>query len=153
MSRIELQTFVRAPVERCFDLSLSVDVHLDSMAATDERAVAGVTSGVLALGDTVTWEARHLGRRRRLSVRISAHDRPRTFRDEIVSGPFRRFVHDHAFEPVDGGTSMRDALEFSSGFPPLDRFVLSLHLRRLLVRRNETIRRIAESKEWRQFLG
>jgi hypothetical protein len=48
---IELETFIAAPPERCFDLSLSVELHLDSTAATRERAIAGRTSGVLALGD------------------------------------------------------------------------------------------------------
>jgi hypothetical protein len=51
MVRIELQTFMAAPPERCFDLSLSVDLHLDAAAATGERAVAGTTSALLRLGD------------------------------------------------------------------------------------------------------
>ena len=90
MSRIELTTVIAAPLERCFDLSLSVDVHLESTAHTDERVVAGPMSGVLALGDEITWEARHLGRRRQLAMRVSAYDRPRMFRDELVRGPLRK---------------------------------------------------------------
>jgi hypothetical protein len=38
---IELETFIAAPPERCFELSLSVELHLDSTAATRERAIAG----------------------------------------------------------------------------------------------------------------
>ena len=152
MSRIELETFIAAPPERCFDLSLSVEIHLDSTAHTGERVVAGPTSGLLGPGDTVTWEARHLGRRRRLTVRITAHDRPRTFRDEMVRGPFRRMRHDHRFEPEAGGTRMLDAFEFSSGFPPLDALVLAPHLRRLLLQRNAMIREAAEGDEWRRYL-
>ena len=60
MSRIELETRIDAPPERCFDLSRSVELHLEAAAATDERAVDGVTAGLLGAGDTVTWEARHL---------------------------------------------------------------------------------------------
>jgi ligand-binding SRPBCC domain-containing protein len=144
VSRIELETQIDAAPERCFDLSRSVELHLEAAAATGERAVDGVTSGLLGAGDTVTWEARHLGRRRRLTVRITAYDRPCSFRDEQVRGPFRRFVHDHLFEPADGGTCMRDVLKFTSGFPLLDRLVLAPHLRRFLRRRNELIRRTAE---------
>ena len=129
MRRIECETLIGAPPERCFDLS----------------AVAGVTSGLLGEGDIVTWEAHHLGRRRRLTVRISAYDRPRFFRDEQVRGPFRRLAHDHLFEPVDGGTRMRDVFEFASGLPLLDRLVLAPHLRRFLRRRNELIKRTAEA--------
>jgi ligand-binding SRPBCC domain-containing protein len=147
MSRIELTTLIAAPLERCFDLSLSVDVHLESTAHTEERVVAGPMSGVLALGDEITWEARHLGRRRRLAMRVSAYDRPRMFRDELVRGPLRKLVHDHFFERLAQGTEMRDVLEFESGFRLLDALVLARHFRRLLVRRNETIKRLAESAD------
>ena len=145
MSRIELETRIDAPSERCFDLSRSVELHLEAAAATGERAVDGVTSGLLGVGDTVTWEARHLGRRRRLTVRITAYDRPRFFRDEQVRGPFRRFVHDHFFDPADRATRMQDVLEFASSFPLVDRLVLAPHLRRFLLRRNELIKRAAEA--------
>jgi ligand-binding SRPBCC domain-containing protein len=146
VSRIELETPIDAPPERCFDLSRSIELHLEAAASTGERAVGGVTSGLLGAGDTVTWEARHLGRWWRLTVRIATYDRPRFFRDEQVHGPFRRLVHDHLFEPADGGTLMRDVFEFSSGLPLLDRVVLAPHLRRFLVRRNELIRRRAEDR-------
>ena len=146
MSRIECETLIDAPPERCFDLSRSVELHLEAAAPSGERAVGGVASGFLGAGDAVTWEARHLGRRWRLTVRITAYDRPRFFRDEQVRGPFRRMVHDHLFEPADGGgTRMRDVFEFASRFPLVDRLVLAPHLRRFLRRRNELIRRTAEA--------
>ncbi len=147
MSRIELTTLIAASPERCFDLSLSVDVHLESTAHTDERVVAGPMSGVLALGDEITWEARHLGRRRQLAMRVSAYDRPRMFRDELVRGPLRKLVHDHFFERLDQGTEMRDVFEFESALRVVDALVLAPHFRRLLVRRNETIKSLAESAE------
>ena len=145
MSRIECETLIAAPPERCFDLSRSVELHLESAAGTGERAIDGVTSGLLDEGDTVTWEARHLGRRRRLTVRIAAYDRPRFFRDEQVRGPFRHMVHDHLFEDADGATRMRDVFEFESGFPLLDRLVLAPYLRGFLRRRNELIKRRAQA--------
>jgi ligand-binding SRPBCC domain-containing protein len=146
VSRIECETLIGAPPERCFDLSRSVELHLEAAASTGERAVGGVTSGLLGAGDTVTWEARHLGRRWRLTVRIEAYDRPRFFRDEQVRGPFRRLAHDHFFEAANGGTRMRDVFELASGLPPLDRLVLAPHLRRFLERRNELIKRTAEAR-------
>jgi ligand-binding SRPBCC domain-containing protein len=152
MSRIELQTLIDAPAERCFDLSLSVELHLHSTADTRERVVAGRSSGVFELGDHVTWEARHLGLRHRLSMTISAYDRPHMFRDELVRGPFRRLVHDHFFEPSEQGTLMRDVFEFTSAVPPLDALVLRPHLRRLLLRRNRTIAELAESDGWRDYV-
>jgi ligand-binding SRPBCC domain-containing protein len=122
---IQLETFIGAPPERCFDLSLSVDLHLASTARTEER----------------------------VAVRITGYDRPRMFRDEMVTGPFRRMRHDHRFEAAHGGTRMHDEFEFSTVFPPLDALVLAPHLRRLLVLRNETIRHAAEGDGWRRYLG
>jgi ligand-binding SRPBCC domain-containing protein len=152
VSRIELQTVISAPIERCYDLSLSVELHLRSTASTGERVVAGVSSGVLALGDHVTWEARHLGLMHRLSMTISGADPPRMFRDELVRGPFRRLVHDHFFEQTDGGTLMRDVFEFSSSFRPLDALILKPHLHRLRRRRNATIKELAEGEGWRDYV-
>jgi len=152
LSLIELRTLIDAPAERCFDLSLSVELHLRSTADTGERVVAGRSSGVFELGDHVTWEARHLGLRHRLSMTISAYDRPRMFRDELVRGPLRRLVHDHFFEPVEQRTLMHDVFEFSSGIPPLDAVVLRPHLRRLLLKRNEVIAQLAEIDGWRDYL-
>ena len=77
MPVIKLETFIRAPVERVFDLARSVDVHTAAAAETIERAVAGVTSGLMELNDEVTWEGTHFGIRQRLTSRITALERPR----------------------------------------------------------------------------
>jgi len=95
---------------------------------------------MLRLGERVTWEARHLGRLRRLETEITAYERPHHFRDEQVRGPFRRFVHDHHFETADNGTRMSDVLEFAA-YPVVDGLLLAPYLRRFLVQRNESIRR------------
>jgi hypothetical protein len=143
MSRIELDTLIDAPPERCFDLSRSVELHLEATAATPERAIGGVTSGLLGAGDTVTWEAHHFDRKWRLTVRISAYDRPHSFRDEQVRGPFRRLVTTASSRRRTAAHECGDVFEFSSGFPPLDWLVLEPHLRRFLLTRNELIRRKA----------
>ena len=39
------ETRIEAPMELVFDLSLNVDAHRASMSASNERAIAGVTSG------------------------------------------------------------------------------------------------------------
>jgi ligand-binding SRPBCC domain-containing protein len=75
------------------------------------------------------------------------------FRDEMISGPFRRMRHDHWFEPRADGTLMRDEFDFASALPPFDALVLRPHLSRFLIARNETIRRVAEREEWRRYLN
>ena len=77
--------------EQAFDLSRSVDAHLGSMAKSGERAVAGVTTGLMSLGDTVTWRARHFGLPVRMTSRITQFSYPDSFTDEQERGPFRAF--------------------------------------------------------------
>ena len=144
-----MELSVDAPVERCFDLSVDVNVHIASVAATRERAIAGVVSGRMGLGDEVTWEARHLFKTRRLTSRITEWDRPRCFVDEMVTGPFKSFRHEHLFENAGLGTNMIDVFHFESPFGWVGRvgdvLILERYLRRLLETRNRYIKRIAES--------
>ncbi len=89
MPVIEQSTVIRAPIERVFDLARSIDAHQDSTGGTEERAVAGVTRGLIGMDDEVTWEARHFGVRQRLTVRVTAFDRPKHFQDIMISGAFK----------------------------------------------------------------
>lgn len=61
MPLIVLTNRIPASPARCFEMSLSVEAHTASMRHSGERVVDGVTSGVLGLGETVTWHARHCG--------------------------------------------------------------------------------------------
>jgi ligand-binding SRPBCC domain-containing protein len=147
---LRLVTHIAAPRPVCFDLSRSVDAHVASTAQTGERAVAGVTSGLLSLGDEVTWEAVHFGVRQRLRSRITEMDPPHRFVDEMVSGAFHRFRHVHEFSEEGGDTTMVDVLDFASPLGPLgrlvDALVLGRYLTRFLCRRNATLRAMAEEK-------
>ena len=149
MPRIALETTIRADVARCFDLARDLDLHRRSMEHTGERAVGGRTSGLIELGESVTWRARHFGVVLEHTSEITAFDRPRQFRDEMRRGRFRSFRHDHVFEPVPGGTRMVDVIEYAAPFGLLgrvaERLFLTAYLRRLLERRNDAIRRAAES--------
>jgi ligand-binding SRPBCC domain-containing protein len=137
---ILLATVVPTSPEQCFELSLSVDAHTASMRASGERAIAGVTSGGLVLGDQVTWRAQHFGVRFTMTSRVSEYDAPHRFVDEQVSGPFRRWWHEHRFEPAAEGTLMTDLVEFASPAGlvgrVVDHLVLEAYMTRLLVQRN-----------------
>jgi ligand-binding SRPBCC domain-containing protein len=150
LTRLELVTTVAAPAQLVFDLSCDIGTHVGSMAASGERAVAGVTSGLISLGEQVTWQARHFGIRWRMTSVISAHQRPHRFVDEMVRGPFARWYHEHRFITEPGGrTRMVDLVDYAAPAGPLGRLVDALilrrYLRRLLQRRNEHIRRLAEA--------
>jgi ligand-binding SRPBCC domain-containing protein len=159
---IELTLRVGAPRELLFDLARSIDAHAASTPGTDERPVAregGKTGGLMLLGDEVTWRARHLGVVQHLTSRIVTYDRPRHFRDSMVRGAFARFDHDHTFEE-DGpdATLMRDVFDFSSPLGPLgrafDTLYLDRYMRRLLARRAQILKALAESERevWSRFV-
>lgn len=148
MPTLVLETRIDAPVERVFDLARDVERHTETMGH-GERAVGGTTSGLLELGDVVTWRARHVGVSLELTVEVTELEAPTFFRDEQVDGPFASLTHDHHFERIDGdGTLARDEFEFASPLGPLgsvvDRLVLERYLRRLLESRNRALRSIAE---------
>lgn len=159
MPLIVLETRIRAPRERVFDLARSIDAHQASTPGTSERAVAGATSGLIGLGDEVTWRARHFGVTQHLTVRITELDRPLHFQDVMLRGAFARMRHDHEFSEdklAPGTTLMTDRFDFSAPLGPLGRLAetlfLTRYLRRFLLQRNALLKHYAESDKWRRFL-
>ncbi|HWN95876.1 MAG TPA: SRPBCC family protein [Methylomirabilota bacterium] len=156
MPCVRLFTSISAPPERVFDLARSIDAHQQSTEGTHERAVAGVTHGLIDLGDEVTWEARHFGIKQTLTVKITGFERPIRFQDIMISGAFKRMQHDHEFMAQPPGTLMVDRFEFESPIGIFgwmaDRFVLVHYMRRFLTRRNQVLKNLAESEEWRKYL-
>src|SRR5438445_10172769 len=104
------------------------------MAPSRERVIGGTTSGVLGLGDEVTWAGRHFGVTWKMTSRITELDRPRWFVDEQVRGPFAWFRHEHAFEDVGTATRMTDVVTFRAPLGPVgwaaERVVLDRYLRK-----------------------
>ncbi len=156
MPLIVVDTYIEAPPERCFDLARSVDLHIRSAGATGEKAMAGVTAGLLALGDEVTWRGRHLGMNRELACRITQFHSPHHFRDSLLHGSFAELEHDHYFKRQGKGTLMRDHFRYRAPFGAAgrlaERLVLNRYLRRFLAERCAVIKRVAESEGWRSYL-
>ena len=138
MPVIQVTTRIQAPIERCFDLARDIDLHTHSLDKTGEKAVAGVTSGLIGRGEEVTWEATHFGIRQRLTSRITSFDRPHSFRDSMVRGAFASFDHDHVFQQADGVTTMTDVFDYRSPLGILGRLADVLFLERYLTRLIET---------------
>jgi ligand-binding SRPBCC domain-containing protein len=157
MIRIELTTTIPAPIQRCFDLSRSIDLHMASTDFTGERAIAGVTSGLIGSGEEVTWSGRYFGFRITHTSRITVFESPTHFQDCMVRGMFRSFCHDHYFETYEGNTLMKDVMEFEAPLGPLSKLVeilvLARHMRRLLERRNRCIQQTAEGENWKAYLS
>jgi ligand-binding SRPBCC domain-containing protein len=145
---IRIETVIRAPIEYCFDLMRDVAFHVRSTKATGERVVAGKNSGLLSVGDEVTFEARHLGFRQRLTVRVTICERPHLFEDVMVRGAFSSMRHVHRFFESKGATRMVDEFSYVAPWGALGRaadfLFLESYLRRFLTARAEALKSAAE---------
>jgi ligand-binding SRPBCC domain-containing protein len=157
MPRILLNCYIQAPVERCFDLSRSVELHKLSTQKSAEEAIAGKVTGLLDLHDWVTWRATHLGFRQTLTSRITEFTYPTYFCDEMVKGAFKSFRHEHHFHPLGQGTEMKDIFTFQSPLGILGRaanhLFLTGYMKKLLTERNQVIRTFAETDQWKKVLA
>ena len=157
MPTIHLTTFIKAPIERVFDLSRSIDLHKKSMTKHKEEAVAGTRFGLIEKDETVTWKAKHLFKTRMLRTKITAMKKAEMFIDEQIEGDFKMMKHEHHFKPCDKGTIMIDLFSFESPYGTLGKMFnavyLTTYLRKLIEQRNSTIREFAESDKWKVLLN
>jgi ligand-binding SRPBCC domain-containing protein len=150
MPVLVIETKIHAPIELCFDLARRVDAHQLTAASTQERVVAGKLTGLLELGDWLTFEAVHLGIRQRLTARIVELERPHRFVDEMVSGAFSWLRHVHEFFEERPAVLMRDTLEWRSPLGPLgvlaDKLFVERHLHKFLLEKQRALAEYAEAQ-------
>lgn len=148
-------TLIQAPVERCFRLSASIDLHLMASADTGEEAIDGVTSGLISGGQTVTWRGRHFGWTFKHESLIDLWRPYSHFRDVMISGRFETFEHNHHFAAMNDGTRLRDEVRFSAP-GKLGKLAESLllrdHMTKFLKKRNAYLKHVAETDEWHRYL-
>lgn len=141
MQTITLETQINAPAEVCFDLIRDARIHTEITGQTNENAVVG-------LGQSVTFEGTHFGMHQRLTVKVTAFERPTLFIDEMVEGRFKSFKHIHEFTETNSVTLMRDTVEWESPLgifgKIVDKFVIRRHLTSLVSGRNARLKAIAE---------
>lgn len=157
MPKIELETVIEFDnIEVIFDLIRSIDLHKISTNNSKEEAIAGKTSGLISLDETVTWRAKHLGFTQELTSKITDFNSPVFFADEMVKGTFKSFRHEHNLEQKDGKTIVRDIFDYQSPFGILGKLADFLFLKRymtnFLIDRNKVIKEYAESGKWKQIL-
>ena len=157
MSKIHLTTIINAPIERVFDLSRSINLHKISVAHTNEVAIAGVITGLINENETVTWQAKHLFKKRQFTSKITLMEKPVHFIDEMIQGDFTRFKHEHHFKTINNGTLMIDMVEFETPFGALgylvNKIYLKNYLQKLLIKRNDVIKDYAETQKYKAILN
>ena len=150
MPTIKLFTKIKAPKKDVFNLSRNIDFHQLSTHKTNEKGIAGRTSGLIKLGETVTWRAKHLGVYQTLTSKITEMNPYEGFTDEMVQGIFKSIKHQHIFnEEQEGFTIMEDIFFYESPLGVLgkiaDFIFLKNYLRELLIKRNNLIKNTLEN--------
>ena len=157
MPLIHITTFIAAPVERVFDLCRSINLHKISTQQTNEKAIAGTTSGLINKDETVTWEAKHLYKIRRFTSKITELKYPSCFIDTMIHGDFASFEHGHHFKSINNGTIMIDVLQFETPYGFIgklfNRFYLKKYIENFLLQRNNVIKDYAETTKWKAILS
>jgi len=156
MPTILLETIINAPIDRCYDLARSIELHQDGAGKTKEKAIHGITSGLIDLGESVTWRAKHFGIWQKLKVQIIETDRPKSFTDVMIKGTFKTMKHVHSFEANGNTTIMTDNFTYESPLYVLgrlaDRLFLKKYMTEFLIHKNEVFKEVLESKEWQKYL-
>ena len=156
MPRIVIETKIYAPIEICFDLSRSIDLHVLSTSQTNEIAIEGKTSGLINLNESVTWQATHFRIRQKLSSIITEFQSPIYFKDEQLKGAFKYFKHEHFFSQHQNYTLMKDVFEYESPLGIFGKianfFLINNHLKQLLIKRNQVIKEYAENGKFKEIL-
>lgn len=156
MPKIVLITKIKAAQKLVFDLSRSIDLHLISTEKTNEKAIAGKTEGLIELGETVTWCAKHLGVYQNFTSKVTGCKEADYFADEMVSGAFKSFKHEHFFSYKNGETILKDVMEYTSPLGILGKLVdflfLEKYMTSFLMLRNKTIKEFAESDKWKEIV-
>jgi ligand-binding SRPBCC domain-containing protein len=157
MINLHLTTVIEAPPSRVFDLSRSINLHTISTQNTNEKAIAGVITGLINLNETVTWQAKHLGKVRLHTSKITEMSMYTNFTDEMIKGDFTYFKHQHFFKPIQNGTIMIDIVDFESPYGIIGKLVSKLYLKKylqkLLSNRNEIIKQYSETNKWKLILN
>ena len=124
-------------------------MHQNSASKTNEKAIAGVISGLINFNETVTWRGKHFGFYLKHKSRMTAMDFYDYFVDEMEEGKFKSFKHEHSFVEKDGKTVMIDNLNYETPFGIIgrifDKFILKNHLTNFIIERNRMLKELAEN--------
>lgn len=157
MPKIELETEIEFDdIKVVFDLIRSIDLHQISTKNSKEKAIEGKTSGLISLGETVTWRAKHLGFTQELTSLITDFNSPTFFADEMVKGAFKSFRHEHYLKKSNQKVIIKDVFVYNSPLGILGKIADILFLKRymtnFLIERNKVIKDFAESGKWKEIL-
>lgn len=92
-------------------------------------------------GTLIDYRLRVHGIPLRWRTEIKVWDPPARFVDEQIRGPYRQWIHEHTFEPRDGGTLIRDRVRYAVPFDFLThRLLVRPDIEQIFAYRTKTLR-------------
>jgi ligand-binding SRPBCC domain-containing protein len=130
--RLERSVTVKASLEDAFHFFANPRNLPQITPAWVHFEVVRLEAAPLRAGTTNEYRIRWLGVPLRWRSFIPELENPRRFVDEQVSGPYLYWRHQHTFTVADGGTEVRDVVDYALPFGPLGSAVHALIVRRQL---------------------
>jgi ligand-binding SRPBCC domain-containing protein len=153
MFTISDSVHIKAPIDRCFLLSTNVELVGKTLGM---KPIEGKTSGSIEDGDRLMWAGWKFGMPQMHESLITQYERPTFFQDTMGRGKFQKYQHDHYLYEMDGLTLLNDKLRFAlpMGWAGalVGKYVMVPYISRLLRRRMQLLKRVAEGKELRRYL-
>ncbi|WP_419954422.1 SRPBCC family protein [Neobacillus niacini] len=155
MPLIEYKQFIQAPIEVCFDVARGFGNHSQTPLKARGKAVAGISNSLPGEGDWVSWECVHFGIKQRITSRIIFMEKPHSFVEKMVKGPFKSFIYIHQFIEEEKGTTMIDHIQYHLWLGPIgvlmDKWFLAKYIKKIIVTRSIDLKQIAEIKTNQTF--
>ncbi|MCU0379668.1 MAG: SRPBCC family protein [Chitinophagaceae bacterium] len=156
MPKIHITSFFKAPVDRVFDLSRNLALRKKSLHVGKEQLLSSSGDSLVHAGETITLRAKHLGKSREITARITELNQPLRFTEEQVKGDLKSYRHEYHFKATDNGTILIDILEFEGPRDLLgslaSTFFLKSYLESMLRKKNELLKQYAETEKWKAVL-
>ena len=147
---------VRAPLERCFLLSTSVELTERALGLRAARRESSRSEGLAVAGDRIMWRGWRFGLPQMHESVVSRYERPSVVQSTMGRGRFKRLEYEMRFQEIDGQVLVTGSVRFSLGAGRLGRWVgrraVVPQMTQLLRRRLELLRLVAEGEEWRRYL-
>lgn len=110
--RLEASQWVPKPVEEVFAF-FQQPANLAKLTPPKQKLrFVGHAPEVMEAGMIVSYRLQVVGIPLFWKARIEQVDPPHSFVDVMLSGPYRAWRHQHLFEPVEGGTRIRDVVDY-----------------------------------------
>ena len=156
MNKIEFNTHIKAPVDRCFDLARSIEFHKISVKPIQEESVAGCTKGLIGYNQHALLQSKVKGFHFSTELKLTKFTPPFFMSYDIMDSNFESIIHDYYFYDISEETVMINHFYYKPKWGILGEILnflfLEKYLTRIIEKRNDLLRDFAENNKWQDVL-